>query len=421
MSNSESNSKPDRTQPAVPASGALAGLRVLDLSRVLAGPLCAQLLGDHGADVIKIESPVGDETRALGPPFDQDGVAAYFGAVNRNKRGLALDLAQPAGREVLLRLLDGADVLVENFLPGTMARWGVGYHDTLAARFPRLIYCAISGFGADGPLGGLPGYDAIAQAMGGAMAVTGTAHTGPLRSGVPMVDILVGHNAFAGVLLALAERTRSGRGQQIETTLYDNALSLLIPFAANWMMSGRVATPAGNAHVSVYPYDRFTAGGRDMFLGVVNQGQYARLCEHIERPDLLTDARFLTNAARVANRDALRGEIERTLADKNVDTLCATLMANGIPAGVVNSIPQAFEHAHTAHRDMRVRIHDYQGVGIPVKLDRTPGTARLKPPRYGEHADTILAQAGYSPEEITALRSGGVLLSTPRSATKGTL
>lgn len=222
-----------------PPTGALRGVKVVDLSRVLGGPYCTQILGDHGADVIKIEPPSGDETRGWGPPFrEEDGAASYFLGVNRNKRGMALDLRQEAGREVLLRLLADADVLIENFKTGTLEKWGVG-RDALAARFPRLIHCRVSGFGADGPLGGLPGYDAILQAMGGIMSVNGEAEGGPMRVGLPVVDMVTGLNAAIGVMMALRDRETTGRGQFVEAALFDSALSLLHPHAPNWFMSGR--------------------------------------------------------------------------------------------------------------------------------------------------------------------------------------
>ena len=219
--------------------GALTGLRVVDLSRVLAGPLCTQMLADHGADVVKLEPPAGDETRQLGPPFDDEGQAAYFGAVNRGKRSMALDLSREQGRAVLEALLKDADVLVENFLPGTMERWGLGYEEVLSQRYPRLIYCGISGFGADGPLGGLPGYDAVLQAMCGLMSINGTQESGAVRIGVPIVDYVTGYNALVGILLALTARERTGTGQRVEVALFDTALSLLVPHAANWLCSDR--------------------------------------------------------------------------------------------------------------------------------------------------------------------------------------
>jgi crotonobetainyl-CoA:carnitine CoA-transferase CaiB-like acyl-CoA transferase len=304
------------TSATVPmqVEAALAGLRVLDLSRVLAGPLCAQMLADHGADVIKVEPPSGDETRHFGPPFDASGQAAYFGALNRGKRSIALDLSIAPGRAVLEKLLDGVDVLVENFLPGTMEKWGLGYESVLAARHPRLIYCAVSGFGADGPLGGLPGYDAVLQAMAGVMSVNGTPDSGALRVGVPVVDIMTGSNALVGVLLALAARQRSGRGQRVEATLFDTGLGMLIPHGANWLASGQTPQRMGSAHPNITPYDSFKARDGELFLGVVNDGQFRRFCEHVDRADLIADARFTDNRARLANRQALRAEIETALA-----------------------------------------------------------------------------------------------------------
>jgi len=223
----------------LPAFGALAGLKVIDLSRVLGGPYCGQMLADHGAQVIKVEPPTGDETRAWGPPFADDGTAAYYNGLNRNKRDIVIDLSRPEGREIVLKLLADADVLIENFKIGTLERWGIGYEQTLRERFPRLIHCRVSGFGADGPLGGAPGYDAVAQALGGLMSVNGTPDTGPLRVGVPVVDITTGLSAVIGVLLAVIERQRSGRGQFVEATLYDTAVSLLHPQSANWLQSGQ--------------------------------------------------------------------------------------------------------------------------------------------------------------------------------------
>ena len=319
--------------------GALDGVRVVDLSRVLAGPLCTQMLGDHGADVIKVEPPMGDETRLFGPPFDAAGDAAYFSAVNRGKRALSLDLGRPEGRAVLETLLARADVLVENFLPGTMDRWGLGY-ETLAQRNPRLVYCTISGFGADGPLGGLPGYDAVLQAICGLMSVNGSEASGPMRLGVPIVDHLTAYVAMSGILMALHARERTGAGQRVECTLFDAGLSLLVPHAANWLYSGNAPRLLGSAHPNIYPYDKFSAGGGEIFLGVANDGQFRKLCEHIHRPDLAADPRYRTNASRVEHRAALRAELERTLAAHDAERLCRDLMRAGVPAGPVNTVPR---------------------------------------------------------------------------------
>ena len=397
-------------------AGALAGLRVVDLSRVLAGPLCTQMLADHGADVVKIEPPSGDETRHLGPPFDDAGIAAYFGAVNRGKRALGLDLSRPEGRAVLELLLEEADVVVENFLPGTMERWNLGYAAVLSARHPRLIYCTISGFGADGPLGGLPGYDAVLQAMCGLMSVNGTPESGPLRVGVPIIDYVTGYNALTGILLALTARQRTGKGQRVEVALFDTGLSLLVPHAANWLCSGKTPGLLGSAHPNIAPYDKFAAGDGELFLGVVNDGQFRRFCEQVERKDLLEDPRFRTNAARLQHVAALRTEIERTLGAFRVEDLCRDLMASGVPAGPVNTVPQAFAHPHVTHRQMLIERDGHRAPGVPVKLAQTPGQPGLRPPRVGEHAREILTEAGLDESAIEKLFASGVAVgpSPPR-------
>src|SRR5271165_656099 len=271
------------------AEGALAGLKVVDLSRVLGGPFCTQILGDHGADVLKVEPPVGDETRTWGPPF-QDGTAAYFIGVNRNKRGIVLDLTSEEGRMALLGLLEGADVMIENFKTGTLEKWGIG-GEALRERFPRLIHCRISGFGADGPLGGMPGYDAAIQAMSGLMSVNGepAPEGGPTRIGVPVVDLVTGLNACIGILMALHERESSGRGQLVEAALFDCAISLLHPHLANYFLAGTEPKRYGNAHPNVVPYDTFATRTTPLFLAVGNNGQFRKLCEQLGCPELAQD------------------------------------------------------------------------------------------------------------------------------------
>jgi len=394
--------------PLASASGALSGLRVLDISRVLAGPYCAQLLSDHGAEVIKVEPPQGDETRSLGPPFIGD-TAAYFSALNRNKRALALDLAQPAGREVLLCLLAQADVLIENFLPGTMEKWGLGYEEVLAERFPRLVYCRITGFGAGGPLGKLPGYDAVLQAMGGLMSINGAPETGPTRVGTPLVDVVTGIYCAFGVMLALAAREKTGRGQLVDGCLYDTALSLLVPHAANWFASGKVPGLTGSAHPNIAPYDKFATADGEIFLGVVNDGQFGKLCAVLDRPSWAEDPRYAGNAARLRNKDALKADLEEVLRGHQPGALCKTLMAAGVPAGPVHSVEQALNHAHTAHREMAVEAGGVRMLGVPVKLSATPGGARTRPPHFAEHTNEVLAQAGYSDEEIAKLIAQGAV------------
>jgi crotonobetainyl-CoA:carnitine CoA-transferase CaiB-like acyl-CoA transferase len=394
--------------------GALDGVRVLDLSRVLAGPLCAQMLADHGASVIKVEPPEGDETRRFGPPLDERGQVAYFGALNRGKRSIAVDLSRAAGRAVLERLLADADVLIENFLPGTMEKWGLGYEASMAPRHPRLVYCSVSGFGRDGPLGGLPGYDAVLQAICGLMSVNGEADSGALRIGVPVVDYLTGYNAFSGVLLALAARERSGVGQRVEATLFDTGLALLVPHASNWFYSGRVPQRMGSSHPNIAPYDRYAAADGDVFLGVVNNGQFQRFCECVSRPDLAGDPRFADSSARLANREPLRAEIERTLMDFPAAALCDKLMRHGVPAGPVNNVAQALSQPHAAHRAMVVDQQGHRSLGLPIKLSATPGRAGALPPRLSEHANAILAEMGYGSAAIESLHAEGTVTRPPQ-------
>lgn len=396
-----------------PSAGALAGIRVIDLTRVLAGPLCTQVLSDHGAMVIKVESPAGDETRALGPPFTPSGDSAYYTGINRGKRVIGLDLAQPEGRAILERLLEDADVVVENFLPGTMERWGLGCED-LARRFPRLIYCSISGFGVDGPLGGLPGYDAVLQAMGGLMSINGTPESGPLRAAVPVVDMMTGYNAVIGILLSLAERSRSGRGQRVGATLFDTALTTLHPQAMNWLYSGRTPGLLGNRHPNIAPYDKFSARGGELFLGILNDGQFRRFCEHVGRAELPKDPRFDCAPNRLVNQAALRTEIERALADHDLEQLCTELMRIGVPAGRVNTVPEALQQPHAVHRKMVVEVEGQRFLGVPVELSRTPGRPRGPAPTFGTHTIAILEELGYTPGEIESLTRSGAALTAPR-------
>lgn len=390
--------------------GALDGIRVLDLSRVLGGPYCGQILADHGAEVTKVEPPQGDETRGWGPPFDAGGSAAYYQGVNRNKRDIVIDLARPAGRDLVLRLLEGSDVLIENFKVGTLERWGLGYEAVLAARFPRLVHCRISGYGADGPLGGVAGYDAVVQAMSGLMSINGSPESGATRLGVPVVDMATGMAAAIGVVMALFERVRSGLGQFIDATLYDTALSLLHPQSANWLLSGRTPGLTGNAHPNIVPYDKFPTATGDVFLGIGNDGQFAKLCTQLGRVEWAGDPRFASNAQRAANRAALRALLEAELGRLDGQALCDALAAQGVPAGPVRSIPQALDDPHTRHREMVVAIGpDYRGIGTPVRLSRTPASMRLAPPRFGEHSRTVLRSIGCSEAEIEALIASGTV------------
>ncbi|MCO5089756.1 CaiB/BaiF CoA-transferase family protein [Bosea sp. (in: a-proteobacteria)] len=366
------------------SGGALAGLRVVDLTRVLGGPYCTQILGDHGAEILKIEPPGGDETRAWGPPF-KDGFSAYFLGVNRNKRSIVLDFAQEAGREALLHLLADSDVLVENFKPGTLERWGLGFKEVLSQRFPRLVHCCVSGFGADGPLGGLPGYDAAVQAACGLMSVNGEPDGGPLRIGVPIVDLVTGLNAALGIMLALQERTRSGKGQSVDVSLYDCGISVLHPQIPNHLLSGKVPGRTGNAHPNISPYDSYATKTAPLFLAVGNDGQFAKLTSLLRCPHLAKDERFASNSGRVLNRDALKRELEERLTQHDCEELAERLVRNGVPCGAVRSVEEMIRHPHTRHRGMIVEKDGYSGTGAPIKLSRTPATYRRLPPALGEH------------------------------------
>lgn len=366
------------TQTAL-APGALSGIRVIDLSRVLGGPYCGQILADHGADVLKVEPPQGDETRTWGPPFE-NGVASYYMGLNRNKRGMRLDLTEPAGRETLLALLENADVLLENFKTGTLEKWGLGYED-LHERFPALVHCRVSGYGADGPLGGLPGYDAAIQAMSGIMSVNGETGGEPLRVGLPVVDMVTGLNAVIGILLALQERHRSGQGQFVEAALYDCGLSLLHPHAANWFGDGRIPTRTGNAHPNIYPYDAFPTGTVPLFLAVGNDRQFQQLCTALGAPELGNDPRFASAGGRSVERAALRKTLVSLMAGHDGEALMTELNHRGVPCGPILDVPQALTHPHTVHRGMTVSLPGgYRGLGSPIKLSRTPATYRMPPP-----------------------------------------
>ncbi|NBF07308.1 CaiB/BaiF CoA transferase family protein [Pseudomonas sp. Fl4BN1] len=390
------------------AQGALTGLKVIDLSRVLGGPYCSQALADHGAQVIKLEPLSGDETRGWGPPFE--GVdAAYFRGINRNKQGIAVDLSRPEGLALLMQLLEDADVLVENFKPGTLLRWGIGYSEVLSQRFPGLIHCAISGFGGDGPLGGLPGYDAVIQAMAGLMSVNGEGEGGPLRIGLPIVDMVTGLNALAGILLALNERQRSGLGQSLDISLYDCGVSLLHPHLPNYFASGKTPQRTGNAHPNIAPYDSYRTAGEPIFLAVGNDRQFARLCQELGASELLEDPRFTDNGQRSVNRQALKQALEHYLAAHDGALLAPRLIGLGVPCGSIATVDQVVAHPHTRHRGLLVEIGDYRGIGSPVKLSRTPASYRSAPPTLGQHTRGVLEGLGLDAPTIAKLLASGVV------------
>ena len=388
--------------------GALAGLKVVDLTRILAGPFCTQIFGDHGAEVIKIEPPRGDDTRTWGPPF-RDGQSAYFAGVNRNKESLGLDLSGAAGQAVLYRLLDDADILIENFKAGQMTKWGLDWDSVLAPRFPRLIYAQITGYGSDGPMAGMPGFDAVAQVMSGLVSVNGAADGPPFRVGVPISDLATGLYAGLAILMALHERTVSGRGQKVEVSLLDCSVSLLHPHGANYLMSGERPVRTGNAHPNIAPYDLFETKTARLFAAIGNDRQFRRFVAELGEPDLADDARFTTNADRVTNRDALRAALEPLLADTDGVALADHLMAEGIPAGPVLEIPEVMEHPQVRARNMVVEQDGGRVIGTPIKMDRTPGDPRTPAPLFSQHARQVLSAAGYGDGEIDDLMASGVV------------
>ena len=379
---------PDQ-QNRAPSQGllpsALSGMKVLDLSRVLAGPLCAQILGDLGAEVIKVESPAGDETRKLGRP-GIDASAPYFSGLNRNKKGIVLDFENPSDRQRLDLLIQSADVVIENFLEGAMKRWGFDYEEVLAPRQPNLIYANISGFGWSGPLSGLPGYDAVAQALTGLMSINGHELTGPTRVGVPICDITTGLYAAVAILAAWTYRTQTGLGQRVDANLYASGLSLMHPHAANWWMQSINPGLSGNAHPNIAPYETFEIKGERLFLGVVNDGQFSRLCRFLSLDHLIEDPRFLHPPQRVAHRQDLHQLIKEALEQRWHPLLWRELMLSGVPAGMVNSIPQAFGAEQTEALGLKPSSGFY-GTPFPVVLSRTPATERIPAPPHHQLSD----------------------------------
>jgi formyl-CoA transferase/CoA:oxalate CoA-transferase len=378
----------------------LKDITVLDFSRVLAGPYCTMQLGDLGARVIKIEQPGrGDDTRAWGPPF-VNGESAYFLSVNRNKESVALDLKAPPSRRVLDALLARTDVVVENFRPGTMERLGLGY-DAIAAAHPRIVYCSISGFGQTGPRSVEPGYDAMMQAEGGLMSITGPPDGSPYRVGVAIGDIATGMFAVQGILAALLARARTGRGQRVDIAMLDAVASLLTYQASSAFATGLTPVRMGNRHPSIAPYDTFAAADGEFVLSVGNDDQFRRMCGVLEAPALATDPRFTSNADRVLNCDALRDELGRLLKKWNRATLLPALTLAGVPCGAVRSVTEALADPQLAARAMIVPLEHVtagpiQVLGTPLKLSDTPASVRTPPPALGQHTESVLRELGFS-------------------------
>ena len=391
----------------------LDGLTVLDFSRVLAGPYCTMQLADLGARVIKFEQPGrGDDTRAWGPPFVA-GESAYFLSVNRNKESLALDLKHPDARAVIDALLPRADVLVENFRPGTMERLGLGF-ESLAARHPRLVYCSISGFGQTGPRSAEPGYDAMMQAEAGLMSITGAADGPPFRVGVAVGDIATGMFAVQGILAALVARARTGRGQRVDIAMLDAITALLSYQASSAFATGETPRRMGNRHPSIAPYDTFASADGEFVLSVGNDDQFRRLASVVQLPWLADDPRFRTNADRVANAEALRRELSAALSRRGRAELLGALKEAGVPGAAVRTITEAFADPQLAAREMIVPLEHLAAgtvrvLGTPLKLSATPASIRTAPPVLGQHTDAILAEAGLSAAQILELRRSGAV------------
>ena len=395
-------------------NGALAGIRVLDLTRVLAGPTCAMMLGDMGADVIKVEPPSGgDDTRGWGPPF-VGGESAYFLGANRNKRSMTLNLAVPAGQKLLAGLIEKTDIVIDNFKLGTLPKWGFtdAWFDTHA---PRAVRCSITGYGSTGPKAALPGYDFILQAESGLMSICGEPDGPPTKYGVAIVDVCTGMLACNAILAALNARHGSGRGQKVELSLYESALHMLVNVASNVLVSGRGGGRFGNGHPSIVPYTTYAAKDATMALAVGNDSQFAKCAAVLGHSEWADDPRFATNRARVEHRSLVDGAIAEALEADTADNWLAKLKAAGVPCGRINSVAEALADPQTQARAMietveHPTIGDLKLVGMPYKFSGTPASVRRPPPMLGEHTDEILRdELGLAPAAIAALREQRVI------------
>ena len=380
----------------------LSGIKVLDLSRVLAGPWSTQILADFGADVVKVEAPGrGDDTRAWGSPIPAldpsqpvAGESAYYLSTNRNKRSLAIDLADLKGADLIRKLAAEADIVVENFKVGGLKRYGLDYQ-TLSAINPRLIYCSITGFGQDGPYADRPGYDFVAQAMGGMMSITGEADGPPIKTGVAVADLSTGLYATISILMALRHAEQTGQGQHIDCSLLDTQLAMLANQGSSYLVSGQSPSRMGNSHPTVVPYQVFDAADGPMVVAVGNDGQFKILCKVLGVPDLSTDPRFVTNVDRMANRDALEAILQDLIGQRQGAELITALTDAGAPAGPVNSVKQALddpfvEARQAVHHFTRQDGYQVPTIAFPAKLSRTPAAYDRAPPRLGEHTDEVL-------------------------------
>jgi crotonobetainyl-CoA:carnitine CoA-transferase CaiB-like acyl-CoA transferase len=394
--------------------GALTGIRILDFSRVLAGPFCTMLLADLGAEVIKVENPAGgDDTRQWGPPWAGD-LSAYFIAVNRNKRSLTLNLKNAAARQIARDLAGKSDVLIENFRPGGMDEFGLGYGD-LRPLNPGLIYCSITGFGQTGPYRERPGYDFAIQAMSGLMSITGEPGGAPMKVGVAVSDLFTGLFAATSILAALHHREKTGEGQYIDLALLDSQIAALANIASNYLVSGDVPIRLGNEHPNIVPYQVFRAADREFIVAVGNDRQFGALCQLVGRPDLADDPRYRTNPRRVENRAALVGELQTIFLTRPSEEWVEGLLAAGIPAGPINDVATALNDPQVAARGLLHTVSDARGdllrlVGYPAQFSATPAEVHAPPPALGQHTDQVLQEVlGMDAERIAAFRADGAI------------
>src|SRR5271154_2735429 len=393
----------------MPDAPPLAGIKVVDFTRYLAGPFCTQILGDYGAEVLKVE-PVEGARGELGGGSAKDSY--FFLSTNRSKKSIQVSTRKPEGRAVLQRLLDSADIVVDNFRPGVMDALGFGY-DKLAARNPRIIACSISGFGSNGPLRDYPGFDQIAQGFSGLMSVTGTSASGPTRVGIAICDLLGGIFSAQGILLALEARHRDGRGQRVETSLLESIVSILTWSAGIYFETGKTPAPGGNHHPLSSPYGVFKASDRPFNIACGSEAMWQKFVKVIERPELAADERFKNTGRRIKNRAALTEEINRALAPHPADHWIEVLNREGIPSGPILTIEEMFKHPQTAAREMLLKLPhpelgEFLTTGLAAKLELTPGKI-TRPPLVGEHTDEVLAAHGYTADELKRLRANGTI------------
>ncbi|HSM71827.1 MAG TPA: CoA transferase [Anaerolineales bacterium] len=394
----------------------LENIRVLDMTRALAGPYCTMMLGDLGADVIKVERPgIGDETRSWGPPFvgepygNYPGESAYFIATNRNKRSVTVNIRSSDGQEIIRKLAGKSDVLVENYRTGDLDKYGLGYEE-LNRLHPKLIYCSISGYGRTGPNANRPGYDAIIQAEGGMMSITGPVEGPPSRVGIPIIDITAGMFASTAILSALRVRDLTGEGQLIDISLFDSHIALLSNVASNHLVGQEPPRRLGNGHPNLVPYQAFESRDGWFILGVGNDKQWGQLCDMLDRLELKTDSRFASNGVRVQNRETLVNELANIFAEKDTDDWLGEFVKAGLPCGRINSIPEVFDHPQAQAREMTLETeHTSAGsvklTGFPYKFSNTPAEIQLPPPTLGQHTDEVLTSLlDYSVEGVAALR-----------------